>query len=49
MLGTGPGFRITAGAVVDGKFRIERVLGEGAMGVVVRALHKKGVTLDESR
>jgi serine/threonine protein kinase len=33
------GLELTAGTVVDGKYRIERVLGEGGMGVVVRAVN----------
>ncbi len=35
---------IAEGTVLDGKFRIERVLGQGAMGVVVAARHLR---LDE--
>ncbi len=30
---------LTVGAVVDGKYRVDRVLGRGAMGVVVQATH----------
>ncbi len=32
---------LAPGTVIDDKFRIEKVLGEGAVGVVVRALHLK--------
>jgi len=30
---------LTVGAVVDGKYRVDQVLGRGAMGVVVAATH----------
>jgi eukaryotic-like serine/threonine-protein kinase len=36
---------VTSGEVVAGKYRVERVLGEGAMGVVVAATH---LALEES-
>ncbi len=38
---TGPGSRVSVrtGEIVAGKFRVERVLGEGGMGVVVAATH----------
>jgi len=36
-MGTGSPF--AAGAVLGGRFRVERVLGAGAMGVVVAAEH----------
>ena len=35
---------VRPGQVLDGKFRVERVLGVGSMGLVVEATH---VTLDE--
>src|SRR5271166_6053233 len=31
--------QLTVGTVVDGKYRVDRVLGRGAMGVVVQATH----------
>lgn len=36
---------IAAGTVIDGKYRVERQIGEGAMGVVLQATH---LGLDES-
>jgi serine/threonine-protein kinase len=33
-------FEPTAGMIVDGKYRVERLLGEGGMGVVVAATHE---------
>ncbi len=35
---------VLAGQVLDGKFRVERIIGEGAMGLVVEAYH---LDLDE--
>ena len=32
---------LTVGAIVDGKYRVDRVLGRGAMGVVVQATHEQ--------
>ena len=34
-----PSFDVRAGDVIAGKYRVERVLGRGAMGVVVAAMH----------
>ncbi len=34
-----PSLPVAVGEVVDGKYRVERVLGQGAMGVVVAATH----------
>jgi serine/threonine-protein kinase len=31
--------QLTIGSVVDGKYRVDRVLGRGAMGVVIQATH----------
>src|SRR3984957_4604774 len=31
--------QLTIGSVVDGKYKVERVLGRGAMGVVIQATH----------
>ena len=31
--------QLTIGSVVDGKYRVDRVLGRGAMGVVLQATH----------
>ena len=33
--------QLTIGSVVDGKYRVDRVLGRGAMGVVVQATHEQ--------
>src|ERR1700722_13067713 len=31
--------QLTIGSVVDGKYKVDRVLGRGAMGVVIQATH----------